>query len=135
MACPWQILVPWDTLGVSGGPISQGPTQNFSSHIFLGMYLQWSCNIPWWPFLLWILNLQNITPATGVLVSFLHCFECISISYQWKIIFQVVFQCPYTFESSKLSVIFDNISGWSFWSAFFTVRIFPYQINYKNVFM
>ena len=35
----------------------------FLTYIF--GYLQWSCNIPWWPFLMWILNLQNITPATG----------------------------------------------------------------------
>ena len=32
-----KILVPWDTLGVRGGPISQGPTPKMFPPIFLGI--------------------------------------------------------------------------------------------------
>ena len=51
---------PWGQLG---SYLPRPYPKFFLAYIF--GYLQWSCNIPWWPFLLWILNLQNITPATG----------------------------------------------------------------------
>ena len=54
------------------GPYLPRPYPKFFLTYIFG-YLQWSCNTPWWPFLLWILNLQNITPATGAWRSGLHC--------------------------------------------------------------